>query len=120
MPTDDTAIITKLAAVEQLILSVQRDLGRLEIAETRTNDNVDSTRHALNNSVQKALSSIEIMADVIKDLTRDLKPMIATAASAHTLGLQTQGGIKVARWLWPVIVALGVAAGLGGGVYWGH
>lgn len=80
--------------------AIARDLVRIEAAIQRNFDNVNVTRHASANDIHKVLGAIDEVLEILRGAA-----------------LRTSGGLKVAGWLWPIIVALAAAAGLGGGVW---
>ena len=111
------SVLSKLVAIEQLVAAQQRDFTRLEQAIQRADDNVDSTRHAIVGQIQKEASYSDAILDKLKELQNELRPISGAASDAQKLGQQASGGMQVAKWAWPVIVALAALAGLGGGVW---
>lgn len=103
-------ILSQLSAIEAKLEALQRDVARIEPAQQRNYDNVDMTRHATANNIQKVLGELDIIKTDLRSLTKDIRPVIDMADEVRNAKHGVSGGIKVAQWVWPLICILFAAA----------
>lgn len=104
--------MSDLAAISVKLDELQRAIARIEPAQQRNYDNVDQTRHSLNNSLQKVAGDLDNIEEGLRDIIRELRPIVKMAEDAKGLQQKAQGGLLVSSWIWPLLSAvLAVALG---------
>lgn len=109
-------LLSRVASIDAQLLALQRDIGRLDPAIQRVDDNVDMTRHSLNNSVQVIANEVGTIRSYMGGLAKDLAPVILMAQEVKEARAQVKGGMTVWTWLSPLLSAL-VALGAVGIMY---
>lgn len=104
-------------AISAKLDSIREGIARVEDALNRNYDNVNITRHAMNNGDQKILTEIGLLVDTCRDLVRDLTEIKRVSAIISTIATQAAGGSAAFRFMWPLLVGLAAALLAGGGVY---
>lgn len=83
----------------------------------RVDDNIDVSRHSINNGVQVIANEVGTIRGYLSTLARDLAPVIKMAEDAKDLKSQAQGGLKAVYWIWPILAVLIAAGGIGTAAY---
>jgi len=106
----------RISSIQALLESLQRDIARLDPAVIRVGDNIDMTRHSVNNSIQVIANEVGTIRNYLHTLAKDLGPVIDAASEMREARAQVSGGVKVVYWIWPLlsvliaIGAIGIAA----------
>ncbi len=106
-------ILSRIAAMDAQLASLQREVARLDPAIIRVGDNVDTTRHSLNNSIQVIANEVGAIRNYLQTLAKDITPVISMAQDAKDVRAQVSGASKFAHWIWPLIAVLATLASIG-------